>query len=139
MSAQRKKLVEALNQDIAGELTAVMQYFYYGTMMTGVEYGQVKKDFLAHVTEEFGHAVRLASFVSHFGGEPVVEANPIKRAKESREMLLAVLEMEEQGVARYTKRVDQAKAAKEYALEELIEDLLVDEQEHVMELKDLLG
>lgn len=139
MSANKKKLVELLNEDISAELTAAMQYFYYGSTMTGLEFATVKKDFLAHVAEEIGHAIQLASYVTHLGGEPTTEIGELKRARDGREMLADVLDMEEKTVARYTKRVDQAKAAKEYALEERLEDLLAEEQDHVMEMKDLLG
>lgn len=139
MSATKKKLVELLNEDISAELTAAMQYFYYGSTMTGLEFATVKKDFLAHVAEEIGHAIQLAHYVTYLGGEPTTEIGELKRAKDGREMLVDVLDMEEKTVARYTKRVDQAKAAKEYALEERLEDLLAEEQDHVMEMKDLLG
>lgn len=139
MSANKKELIELLNEDISGELTAAMQYFFYGSTMTGLEFSQVKKDFLAHVTEEFGHAIMLANFVTHFGGAPTTKIGELKRAKDPRQMLKDILEMEEQTVKRYTQRVDQAKAAREYALEERLEDILAEEQDHVMELKDLLG
>lgn len=138
-TAQKKKLVDLLNEDISAELTAALQYFYYGTMMTGVEYGPVKKDFLAHATAEMAHAVLLGGYVAYLGGEPTTKIGEIKRASDSREMVVDALEMEQAAVERYTKRVDQAKGAKEYALEERLEDILAEEQDHVMELKDLLG
>lgn len=139
MATNKKKLVELLNEDITAEFTAAMQYFYYGSMMTGLEYAAVKKDFLAHVAEEMGHAAQLANYVTYLDGVPTTEIGPIKRSTNGREMLVDVYEMEQQTVERYTKRIDQAKAAKEYALEEILEELLVEEQHHVMELKDLLG
>ncbi len=137
--ANKKKLVDLLNEDISAELTAAMQYFYYGSMMTGLEYATVKKDFIAHVAAEMGHAILLANYVTYLGGVPTTEIGAIKRATDGREMLVDALEMEQRTVERYTKRVDQAKAAREYALEERLEDLLAEEQDHVMELKDLLG
>ncbi|MBI4365374.1 MAG: ferritin-like domain-containing protein [Deltaproteobacteria bacterium] len=139
VTAGKKKLVELLNQDISAELTAAMQYFFYGSTITGLEYAAVKKDFIGHAGEEMGHAVQLAHYVTYLDGVPTTEIGELKRATDGREMLRDVLDMEQRAVERYTKRVDQARAAKEYALEERLETILAEEQDHVMELKDLLG
>ena len=86
----KKKLIDNLNEDLAGELSAIIQYITYAAKATGPYRPQLAAFFLAEVADEQLHAQFLANKIVALGGEPTTEARPVPKAKTNREMLEAV-------------------------------------------------
>ena len=57
----KKDLTENLNQDLAGELGAIIQYLTYAAKTTGPYRPQLSQFFLAEVADEQMHAIFLAN------------------------------------------------------------------------------
>lgn len=135
---ERKKLVALLNEDLSGELGAIIQYLTYAAKVTGPYRPELSKFFLAEVPEEQGHAQFLANKVVALGGEPTTVARPVPPARNNREMLEAVLEAERRARADYTQRAKQAEAFGDKGLQVQLENIVADESGHFEETERIL-
>jgi bacterioferritin len=68
-----------------------------------------------------------------------VVPEPVKTSDKAEEMLRADLENERVTIANYRRRVLQADALHEFALSEVIREVLKDEQDHLIELATALN
>ena len=66
----RAELIERLNQDLADELGAIIQYIVYAARATGPYRPQLSQFFLAEVADEQLHAQYLANKIVALGGAP---------------------------------------------------------------------
>jgi bacterioferritin len=134
----KKALIDKLNEDLAGELSAVIQYTTYAAKATGPYRPQLSEFFLAEVADEQGHAQFLANKIVALGGEPTTTPRPVAKASTNREMLQAVLEAEQRAVADYTERAEQADAYGDKGLAVELEDMVRDESGHAEETARIL-
>ena len=139
MEIDRDKLIDKLNRDLMLEYSAAIQYIQHSAVMTGAEYGDVIKELKIHANEEIGHAIILADQIDFLGGVPTVEVGDIKVSKDCKTMLEQDLEGEEDAIARYKLRIEEAESLKEFALAQQLRNILAVEQEHAMDLKQALG
>jgi bacterioferritin len=135
---RKAKLIELLNQDLAGELGAVIQYTTYAAKATGPFRPQLVQFFLAEVPEEQGHAQFLANKIVALGGEPTTGPRPVPVAHTNKEMLEAVLAAEKQARADYTQRARQAEAFGDKGLQVQLENMIADESGHFEETERIL-
>ena len=70
---------------------------------------------------------------------PTVVPKPVKTSDKADQMLRFDLENENETIREYRKRVVQCDQLGEYALAEQIRDILVQEQEHQIDLATALG
>jgi bacterioferritin len=134
----KQALIDKLNEDLAGELSAVIQYISYAAKATGPFRPQLAQFFLAEVTDEQGHAQFLANKIVALGGEPTTVPRPVQPASSNREMLQAVLAAERQAIADYTERAEQADAFGDKGLAVQLEDMVRDESGHAEETERIL-
>ena len=92
-----------------------------------------------HAGEELAHALTIASQIDYLGGMPTVTPKPVKTSEKAEEMLRFDLDNENETIANYRIRVRQCEALGEYAIAENIRKILVQEQEHQMDLATALG
>ncbi len=135
---EKNTLIEHLNQDLANELGAIIQYTIYAAKVTGPYRPQLAQFFLAEIADEQGHAQFLANKIAALGGEPVTVPAPVTAAATNKEMLEAVLKAEEQAVANYTQRAKEAEAFGDKGLVIQLEDMIRDESSHVEEVSRIL-
>jgi bacterioferritin len=81
----------------------------------------------------------LADQIDFLGGKPSIDVGKIWVSEDNRQMLKQDLKGEEDAIARYKKRIEQAEALKEFALAQQLRNILATEQEHAMDLKQALG
>ena len=62
----KQTLIDRLNEDLAGELSAIIQYITYAAKATGPYRPQLTQFFLAEVADELMHAQFLANKIPHF-------------------------------------------------------------------------
>jgi bacterioferritin len=137
-NAAREKMIAALNEDLAGELGAIIQYVTYAAKATGPFRPELTQFFLKEVPDEQGHAQFLANKIVALGGEPVTVPRPVPPAANNRAMLLAVLEAERQARADYTKRARQAETFGDKGLQVQLENIVADESGHFEETERIL-
>ncbi|MFZ1753354.1 MAG: ferritin-like domain-containing protein, partial [Caldilineaceae bacterium] len=66
----KQMLIDNLNEDLAGELGAIIQYLTYAAKATGPYRPQLSQFFLTEVADEQLHAQFLANKIVALGGEP---------------------------------------------------------------------
>lgn len=131
-------LIEKLNEDLSGELSAIIQYLTYAAKATGPYRPQLAQFFLAEVADEQLHAQYLANKITAMGGEPATIPRPVAKAKTNREMLEAVLVAERKAVKDYTERARQADELGDKGLSVQLEDMVRDESGHSEETERIL-
>ena len=134
----KETLISKLNGDLAGELSAVIQYLTYAAKATGPYRPQLTQFFLAEATDEQLHAQFLANKIVALGGEPTTTARPVPPAATNRAMLEAVLAAESQAVKDYSERAVEAEAFGDKGLAVQLEDMVRDESGHAEESERML-
>ena len=134
----KQTLIDHLNEDLAGELSAIIQYITYAAKATGPYRPQLAQFFLAEVADEQAHAQYLANKIVALGGEPTTEARPVPEASNNREMIEAVLTAERQAIVDYTRRAEEADAFGDKGMAVQLEDMVRDESGHADETERIL-
>ena len=135
----RAQLIDLLNKDLSREYQAIIAYVVYSQVLKGPEYMTIAQELEKHATEELNHALIIAKQIDYLGGQPTVQALPVKTSDKAEEMLQFDLDSENETVRNYRERVRQCEALGEYAMAEHIRDILVNEQEHQIDLATALG
>src|SRR5450432_1532678 len=139
LNVSREQMVALLNEDLAREYQAVIAYTVYSQVLKGAQYMDIARELEKHAGEELEHAIKLAKQVDYFGGMPVATPKPVKLSDDPKVMLRADLENERETIANYRLRIRQAEAMQEYALGEILREIIVQEQDHEMDLCNALG
>jgi bacterioferritin len=134
----KQTLIDNLNKDLASELWAIIQYTAYAAKATGPYRPQLAQFFLDEVPDEQMHAQFLANKIVALGGEPTTIADPVPEAQTNRQMLEAVLAAEQEAMANYTTRAEEAEAYGDKGLAVQLEDMVRDETEHAEETARIL-
>jgi bacterioferritin len=131
-------MVKKLNEDLAGELGAIIQYITYAAKATGPYRPELSKFFLAEVADEQTHATYLANKIVALGGEPTTTPRPVASAKDNRAMLEAVMAAEKRAIADYVQRATEADEFGDKGLVVQLEDIINDETGHAEETERML-
>jgi bacterioferritin len=134
----KQTMIDHLNEDLAGELSAVIQYTTYAAKATGPYRPQLSQFFLAEVADEQGHAQFLANKIVALGGEPTTTPRPVPAANSNQAMLEAVMEAETKAVKDYTQRAKEADEFGDKGLAVQLEDMVRDESIHREETERIL-
>lgn len=135
----RERFIELLNEDLARELQAIIAYVNYSQVLKGAQYMHVAKELEVHAGEELAHAIKIAKQVDYLGGTPTVVPKPVKTSDKAEEMLRFDLDNEIETIGHYRQRVRQAEQLGEFAMSEIIREILIQEQDHAIELATALG
>ena len=135
----REKLIEALNDDLAREYQAIISYVVYSQVLKGAEYMSIASELEKHAQEELAHALTISKQIDYLGGMPTIKPKDVRTSEKATDMLRFDLENENETIRNYRERVRQCEALGEYALAEHIRDILVNEQEHQIDLATALG
>jgi bacterioferritin len=99
----------------------------------------IAKELEEHAREELAHAFTIARQIDYLGGQPTVQPKPVRTSDEARDMLEFDLEAENETIRNYRERVRQCERLGEFAMAEQIREILVNEQDHQIELATALG
>ena len=135
----REQLIGLLNEDLAREYQAIIAYVVYSQVLKGAQYMHIAQELEQHAHEELAHALKVAKQIDYLGGQPIVEPKPVRTSKDPKAMLEFDLTNENETIRNYRERVRQCEALGEYALAEQIREILVQEQEHQIDLATALG
>ena len=139
LNISREQMIALLNEDLSREYQAVIAYTVYSQVLKGAEYTDVARELEKHAGEELEHAIKIAKQVDYFGGMPTATPKPVKLSDVPKVMLQADLDNERETIAQYRQRIRQAEAMGEFALSETLREIIVQEQDHEMDLCDALG
>jgi bacterioferritin len=135
----RDRLAELLNEDLAREYQAIIAYVVYSQVLTGAQYMDIAAQLEIHAKQELDHALTLSRQIDYLGKMPVVTPKPVRTSKNAEDMLRFDLENENETIRNYRDRVRQCEALGEYAMAEQIRQILMQEQDHQIDLATALG
>ena|SRR5438270_468255 len=135
----REEMVHLLNADLAREYQAIIAYTVYSQAIKGAAYTDIAEELEKHASEELSHALKISRQISYFGGMPAVWPNEVKTSDDPKQMLRFDLDNERETILNYRQRIQQAEAMGEFALSEVLREIIVQEQEHLIDLADALG
>src|SRR6476661_589181 len=134
LNITREQMIQLLNEDLAREYQAIIAYTVYSQVIKGAEYTDIARELEQHAGEELAHALKIAKQIDYLGGMPGVMPKPVKTSNDPIAILRADLENERTTVGRYRERIRQAEAMGEFALSETLRAIIVQEQEHEIDL-----
>ncbi len=134
----KQTLINHLNEDLAGELSAIIQYITYAAKANGPYRPQLAQFFLTEVADEQLHAQFLANKIVALGGEPTTVPASVPAAKSNKEMMEAVLTAEMKAAKDYTQRAKEAEEYGDKGLMVQLEDMVRDESGHSEETARML-
>lgn len=138
-AATQEQLVQGLQQDLAREYKAIIQYVIYSQKLDGARYMEIAKELEVHAHEELDHALAVAKQLDYYGAYPVHEPKPVQVSEENEDMLWFDLQAEDETIQNYRQRIRQAQELEEYALAEVLQGIVQQEQDHQIELATALG
>jgi bacterioferritin len=135
----RERLAELLNEDLSREYQAIIAYVVYSQVLKGVEYMNIADQLQKHAGQELQHALTISRQIDYLGKMPTVSPKPVKTSDDPKQMLRLDLDNENETVRNYRERVRQCEALGEFAMAEQIRQILVQEQDHQIDLATALG
>lgn len=139
MNENLQQLIDGLNEDLANEYGAAIQYTYSASVVSGLYRSSLKPFFESEINDELGHALYLSEKIKALGGTPTTTSADVPQPTEVKDLLNATLEAESDTIKRYEQRKKQAD---ELGLTELVvklEDMIADETHHKEEVERLLA
>ncbi len=138
-SVTRERLAQLLNEDLAREYQAIVGYVIYSQAIKGAAFMKIAEVLELHAKEELQHALTIARQIDYLGAMPTNKMEPVKLSEDAEAMLRFDLDNEAETIRNYRERVRQCEALGEYAMAEQIRQILVQEQDHLIELSTALG
>jgi bacterioferritin len=135
----REQLADLLNEDLSREYQAIIAYVVYSQVLKGAAFMNIADQLQIHAKQELDHALILSRQIDYLGKMPTVNPKPVRISNDSKELLRFDLENENETIRNYRVRVRQCEALGEFALAEQIRQILVDEQDHQIDLATALG
>jgi bacterioferritin len=135
----REKLAQLLNEDLAREYQAIIAYVVYSQVLKGAEYMNIADQLEEHAKQELQHALIISRQIDYLGAMPTATAKPVKLSEKPREMLRFDLDNENETIRNYRDRIRQCEVLGEFAMAEQIRQILIQEQDHQIDLATALG
>jgi bacterioferritin len=125
------KVIELLNEVLTNELTTINQYFLHARMCENWGYERLWKKVKHESIDEMKHADRVIERILYLDGLPNVQRlGKVNVGETVEEQLRLDLESEKHNIGALNRGVELARNAGDNGTAELLEELLVDEEEH---------
>jgi len=135
----RKRLAELLNEDLSREYQAIIAYVVYSQVLKGAEYMSIADQLELHAKQELEHALIISRQIDYLGAMPTVTPKSVRTSSKPKDMLRFDLANENDTIRNYRERVRQCEELGEFAMAEQIRGILVNEQDHQIDLATALG
>ena len=133
------KLVKTLDELLAEELTAIMQYVVHAEMCSNWGYHRLHEKVEARSVQEMRHAEKLIGRIIFLEGSPTVSRlNAIAIGQDVPKQFAADLAAEMRAVRAYNEAIHLADEVGDAATRDLLESILKDEDAHVDWLEEQL-
>jgi bacterioferritin len=126
------EIIEALNDVLTSELTAINQYFIHFRMLENFGYKRLAKKKREESIEEMRHADRVIARILYLDGVPNMQRlAPVRVGEEPIEMHKVDLELELEAVERLNRAIALCLQKGDAGTRELVESILKEEEESV--------
>jgi len=127
-----KEVVEALNEILTAELTAVNQYFVHAKMMQNWGYNKLYAKLWAESIDEMKHADLLIERILYLEGVPNVQRlGRIRVGETPKEIFESDMALELEAIPRLNKTIVFVRDQVDNGTRHLLEEILVSEEEHL--------
>lgn len=135
------QVIDRLNDLLAGELTAIDQYFVHARMFHDWGFETLHAQVAHEMTEEQSHAEKLISRILFLEGTPdLTQRSPLNVGRDVPEMLQNDLALEIQVVSDLRNVIAHCETVQDYQTREILEAMLADtEEDHAYWLEKQLG
>jgi bacterioferritin len=134
------QVINLLNDVLTGELTAVNQYFIHAKMCENWGYERLYKKIREESIEEMKHADELIERILYLEGVPNLQKlNKVMVGQTVKEQLELDLATEKTAIDLLNGGIELARSLGDNGSRELLEDLLVEEEEHANWLEEQLS
>ncbi len=142
----REDIIQVLNDSLATELVCVLRYKRHYFTAGDLVAAKIAEEFLGYADEESAHADRIARRIVQLGGRPDFSPDSLSRrsrvayddSPDLAGMVKANLIAENAVIESYLEIIKLI-GDTDSTTRQLIEDILIDEEEHAEELKDWLA
>jgi len=143
--ADRKRVLELLNEALATEIVCVLRYKRHYYMAAGIHAQSVADEFLEHAVEEQSHADLLAERIVQLGGEPDLHPDRLSARSHSQyvegkdlpDMIRENLVAERIAIDSYAEMIRYL-GSDDPTTRRMLEGILAAEEEHADDLLTLL-
>lgn len=135
----RAALVQGLQDDLAREYQAIIQYVIFSQKLDKAQYMNIADQLVEHAHQELNHALAVARQLDYLGAYPVHQPKAVEVSDDNEKMLWADLRAEDNTIKNYRERIKQAEALGEIALAEILKGIIKEEQDHQIDLATALG
>ena len=126
------RVIEALNDVLTAELTAINQYFIHAKMSSNWGYRRRGAHVRDESIDEMRHAERIIDRILYFDGTPNMQRLfPVRVGETVAEQLELDLAVEHEAVPRLNRGIELCVEVGDNGTRELMADILVSEEEHV--------
>jgi bacterioferritin len=134
------EVIDVLNRALTIELTAINQYFCQAKMCMNWGYHRLGKKHYEESLGEMKHAEKLIDRILFLDGVPeIARYDVIRVGTNVKEQLENDLKLELGGVSLYNQAIDVCLRVKDGGTRELLEEILVESEEHVDWLEQQLN
>lgn len=134
------KVIDALNEGRARELTAIMTYMAQHYELEDQDFGKLASKMKETGIQEMKHAEALAERILFLNGEPTMKPDSkIQRGLKMEEMLEVDIALESQACKMYNAASKLCAAEEDMVSKALFESLLKDEEEHLDHFQNVKG
>ena len=125
------QVIDLLNEVLTNELTAINQYFLHARMCENWGYERLWKKIRAESIDEMKHADEVIERILFLEGLPNVQRlGKINVGEKVPEMLKIDLELEGVAIPTLNRGIELCRKVGDNGTAELLEDMLVEEEEH---------
>lgn len=126
------EIIELLNEILTAELTAINQYFIHAKMRENWGFLRLAEVARTESIDEMKDADRVIERILYLDGVPNLQRyNPVRVGEDVREQFELELQTERQAVEMYNRGVELARDKGDNGTRHLLNEILVDEEEHL--------
>ncbi|MCA9640538.1 MAG: bacterioferritin, partial [Myxococcales bacterium] len=126
------EIIDALNEVLTSELTAINQYFIHFRMCEDWGYQKLAEKKRSESIEEMKHADKVIARILFLDGVPNMQRYfPVKVGEEPIEMHKVDVELEYEAVKRLNKAISLCRDKHDNGTRELLEGILLEEEEGI--------
>jgi bacterioferritin len=130
--AQKKKVIDALNQARAMELQAIHQYMNQHYNLDDKDYGELAAKMKLVAIDEMRHAEMFAERIKELGGEPVTDpAGKVIKGQPVTKIFAFDVELEDDAIAAYNQFLLICRENGDAVSMKIFETIIDDEQVHL--------
>lgn len=127
-----QKIIDALNDGLTIELTAINLYFISSKMCKDWGFDKLAKHFYDESIEEMKHAEQVIDRILYLDGVPeIARYDVIRVGKTVEEQIQNSLELETKGVSTYNSAIELCHADKDAGSRELMDQMVVESEESI--------